>query len=87
MSEEHVHLDTTRAGVGIVTLNRPNLHNALNAEVIEQFIDILEDLRVADGVRMVLLRGAGPSFCAGADLEWMKAAAHYTYDDNLQDAK
>jgi len=87
MSEEHVHLDTTRAGVAMITLNRPELHNALNAEVIEQMNAILEDLRGADGVRIVFLRGAGPSFCAGADLEWMKAAAHYTYNDNVEDAK
>lgn len=86
MSQEMVQLDTTRAGVGIVTLVRPALGNGLNAEAVAQFNQILADLRVADGVRLVLVRGEGEDFCAGTDMEWLTASQHYTHDDHLSDA-
>jgi methylglutaconyl-CoA hydratase len=86
MSDEYVNLDVSRAGVAVVTLNRPDVHNAFNNLVIDRLSDIFEELRVADGVRAVLIEGAGPSFSAGADLEWMRAAADYTHADNQQDA-
>lgn len=82
-----VTLDVSPAGVAVVMLNRPDKHNAFNAEVISALSDVFETLRAnADGVRVVILRGAGKSFSAGADLEWMKAAAHYTESDNEEDA-
>ncbi len=84
--EEQVLLDTTREGVAVVTLNRPDLHNAFNAEVIERLSDIFADLAKQDGVRLVLIDGAGKSFSAGADLEWMQAAADYTEHENYKDA-
>lgn len=84
--EEQVLLDTTREGVAVVTLNRPDVHNAFNAEVIERLSDIFADLAKQDGVRVVLIDGAGKSFSAGADLEWMKAAADYTEHENYNDA-
>jgi methylglutaconyl-CoA hydratase len=84
--EDVVRLDTTREGVAVVTLNRPTLHNAFNPEVIERLTDVFEDLHGADGVRVVLIEGAGKSFSAGADLAWMRAAADYTEKDNREDA-
>lgn len=87
MSGEPVLLDVTRAGTAVVTLNRPEVRNAFNAEVIERLTDILEDLRGAEGVRVVLIEGAGKSFSAGADIKWLQAAADYTYQDNLEDAR
>jgi methylglutaconyl-CoA hydratase len=84
--EEQVLLDTTREGVAVVTLNRPEVHNAFNAEVIERLSDIFADLAKQDGVRVVLIDGAGKSFSAGADLEWMRAAADYTENENYEDA-
>lgn len=85
-AEDVVLLNTTRAGVAVVTLNRPKVHNAFNPEVIERLSDIFETLRTADGVRVVLVEGAGPSFSAGADLAWMRAAADLTERDNREDA-
>lgn len=87
MTDQLVLLDATRAGVAVVTLNRPQLHNAVNAEVIEALSDAFEDLRVADGVRCVIVEGAGESFSAGADIEWLRFSADYTFEDNLEDAK
>lgn len=84
--EDTVLLNTTRAGVAVVTLNRPKVHNAFNPDVINRLKDIFQSLRGADGVRVVLLEGAGPSFSAGADLAWMRAAADYTSSDNRADA-
>jgi methylglutaconyl-CoA hydratase len=87
MEEDSVLLDATREGVAVVTLNRPDVHNAFNAPMIERLADILDELKGADGVRVVLLEAAGKSFSSGADLEWMRAAADYTYADNLKDAR
>ncbi|WP_417477066.1 enoyl-CoA hydratase-related protein [Maricaulis sp.] len=87
MSDAVVLLDVSPAGVAVVTINRPEKHNAFNAEVIAALSEIFETLRANPGnVRMVLLRGAGPSFSAGADLEWMQSAAHFDEIDNEQDA-
>jgi methylglutaconyl-CoA hydratase len=87
MSENPVLLEVSPAGVAVVTINRPDKHNAFNAQVIAALSDTFETLRAnTDEVRMVVLRGAGKSFSAGADLEWMKAAAHYTEADNEEDA-
>ena len=87
MSTETVLLDATRAGVVVVTLNRPEIHNALNAEVVERLTEIFQELRGADGVRIVFLDGAGPNFSAGVDIKWMKAEVGYTHDDHLVHAK
>lgn len=85
-STDDVLLNVTPAGAAIVTLNRPDKHNAFNADVIARLSDIFETLRANEQVRIVFLRGAGKSFSAGADLEWMKAAADWTHEDNVQDA-
>lgn len=82
-----VLFDATRAGVGIVTLNRPEKHNAFNPDVISRLSDLFAELRGQDGIRAVLLEGSGKSFSAGADLDWMKSAGNYTYDDNVEDAE
>ena len=87
MSEyETISLDATSAGIAILPLNRPDKHNAFNSQVIAELTDALETLEEQDTLRMVILRGAGKSFSAGADLEWMKAAQHWTREENEQDA-
>lgn len=83
---ETIKLEATRAGVAVVTMNRPEKHNAFNALVIDELADAFETLRGEDHLRMVILRGAGKSFSAGADLEWMKAAADYSRQENEDDA-
>ena len=87
VSQNDVLLSVTPGGTAVITLNRPEKHNAFNADVIAALSDMFETLRAnTDEVRMVVLRGAGPSFSAGADLEWMKAAADWTHEDNEEDA-
>ncbi len=87
VAENEVLLDVTPGGTAIVTLNRPDKHNAFNADIIARLSDIFETLRAnADEARVVFIRGAGRSFSAGADLDWMKAAADWTHADNVDDA-
>jgi methylglutaconyl-CoA hydratase len=85
--EDEVLLEVTPGGAAVITLNRPEKHNAFNADIIARLSDIFETLRAnADEVRIIILRGSGKSFSAGADLEWMTAAADWTHDDNVEDA-
>ena len=72
--------------VAIVTLNRPELHNAFNEALIAELTAALRMLDGDDGVRAVVLAGAGKSFCAGADLNWMKKMATYDHASNVADA-
>lgn len=83
---EHVILTATPEGVATVTINRAAKRNAFNAEVISALSQVFETLQAADGVRLVLLTGAGQAFSAGADLEWMKAAVEWSEADNREDA-
>ncbi|GIU65986.1 enoyl-CoA hydratase-related protein [Candidatus Phycosocius spiralis] len=85
--EPPVLLDISPDGVALVILNRPEKKNAFDEFTIEALTDIFETLRVADGVRIVFLRGKGTSFCAGADLEWMQRQAHHDFEDNELDAQ
>ncbi|MDO9430238.1 MAG: enoyl-CoA hydratase-related protein [Phenylobacterium sp.] len=81
-----VHIDATPEGVATVTLNRPLRRNAFNAELIAALHEAFETLQGAEGVRVVFLRGAGGTFSAGADLEWMRDAIDRTESDNRDDA-
>ena len=72
--------------VGIVWLNRPDVHNALNAEMISEIIDCFLEINEMEDVRIVLLRGRGKSFCAGADLNYMKGIAGFGFEENYQDS-
>lgn len=88
MSEDIVNLHFTHEGVATVTLNRPDVHNAFNDELIEVLIQIIDDLGNQEGVRAIILAGAGKSFSAGADLQWMRRAAEdFTEEDNREDAR
>ena len=86
MSEESAVLHFSTDGIATVTLNRPELHNAFDEELIERLGDIFEDLGHQEGVRAVVVAAAGKSYCAGADLNWMKRAAGFTQEDNREDA-
>jgi methylglutaconyl-CoA hydratase len=81
-----VHIDATPEGVATVTLNRAFRRNAFNAELIAALHEAFETLQGAEGVRVVFLRGAGGTFSAGADLEWMREAIDRTEADNRDDA-
>jgi methylglutaconyl-CoA hydratase len=76
-----------RNAVGRVTLNRPELRNAFDDALIASLTRTFLELQSDPSVRVVVLAGNGPAFCAGADLNWMKRMAGYGYDENLADAQ
>lgn len=67
-----------------VTLNRPEVRNALSDTLIAELLQTFQS--VPKETRVVLLTGADPAFCAGGDLEWMRRASGYTPEQNYQDA-
>jgi len=69
-----------------IWLNRPQVHNAFNAAMLSELVEILDAVDQADDIRVVIFTGAGQSFSAGADLNWMKAMISYSYQENLEDA-
>jgi methylglutaconyl-CoA hydratase len=81
------HLQVARQGIAaVVTLNRPEVHNAFNAQMIAQLTTVFQRLSASDEIRAVVLAGAGRNFCAGADLNWMRASADFTHAENVADA-
>src|SRR6185436_4387539 len=72
-------------GVLSVSLNRPDVHNAFNEELIAEAIDLFSHLDV-DAARAIVLKGSGKTFCAGADLNWMSRMVSYTRDENVRDS-
>jgi methylglutaconyl-CoA hydratase len=82
------HLSRTdEEPVATVTLARPDSHNALNAALVEELTRCFEDLAEDEGVRVVVLAGEGRSFCAGADIGYMRETAAFSYEENLEDAR
>ena len=69
-----------------ITLNRPDKHNAFDAELVGMVLDILRRCNTDPEVRVVVLTGAGDSFSAGADLNWMQTASQQENEDSLEDA-
>jgi methylglutaconyl-CoA hydratase len=81
-----VALRTEQAGdVLRITMSRPELRNAFDAALIHGLTEVFST--VGDDVRAVVLAGEGPSFSAGADVEWMRAAVDLSYEQNVADAR
>ncbi len=75
------------AGVGTITLNRPERHNAFDDVLITELIAAMAAMAADAAVRVLVIASTGRSFCAGADLNWMKRAAAYSPDESLLDAR
>ncbi len=86
LAPDPVLLDVSAEGVAVVTLNRPDKHNAFDELTIANLAEHFETLKGADHVRIVFLRGAGESFCAGADIDWMRRQSTRLQEDNEADA-
>jgi methylglutaconyl-CoA hydratase len=78
---------TSANHVATVTLDRPEVRNAINADLIAAIHDCFTALAADDAVRVIVLTGAGAVFSAGADVRWMQEAAHFTAEENAQDAR
>ncbi len=73
MMGDTIRIDTDPRGVATLTLNRPDKHNAMSAQMLQELTEAAAMLGADDRVRVVVLTGAGKSFCAGGDLDWMRA--------------
>ncbi len=87
-ASKHQTIDLSIGDNGIcsLTLNRPEVHNAFNEVMIAEITEALLSLESSPQVRMVVVRGNGKSFCAGADINWMRRMADYDEDQNYEDA-
>jgi methylglutaconyl-CoA hydratase len=74
-------------GVARVTLNRPDVRNAFDDQLISALTKVIAEIEKDNTVRAMVLAGAGSAFCAGADLNWMKRMAGYGYEQNVADAQ
>lgn len=76
-----------KSTIGIITLNRPEKHNAFDDVMIAQLIQLLKEMDKQEGVRVVMITAAGAHFCAGADLQWMQRMADFSFEENKKDAE
>lgn len=72
--------------VATISIDRPDVHNAFNEVVIEELTAAFSDAGTNDDVRAVVLASTGPSFSAGADMNWMRRMIDYSMDENMRDA-
>ena len=73
--------------VARIWMNRPEARNAFDGLMITELRKTLFDLRTVDAVRVIVIGGRGPAFCAGADLQWMKAMVAFSREENLREAQ
>ncbi len=84
--QTRVLLNVDAQGNAILTLNRPEVHNAFDPEMVAMLTKILRQLDRDPAIRVVVIRGAGRSFCAGADIAHMRASAQFTRAQNHRNA-
>src|SRR5256885_15270970 len=87
MSTEPVVIYEVEGAVARVTMNRPEKRNALNDELVAGLKAALHRAHDDDEIRVVILSGAGPDFCAGADLSALQKIANASVAENLDDAR
>jgi methylglutaconyl-CoA hydratase len=71
----------------IISLNRPEVKNAFHPEMIAEITEVFLNLNAEKNIKVVLLKGEGNIFCAGADLNWMKEMVNYTFEQNILDSE
>lgn len=75
-----------KENIRTIRLQRPGLHNAFNPEMIEELTQAFNQVNQDSTIKAVVLSGEGKSFCAGADLTWMKSMVNYTLEENKKDS-
>ncbi len=86
MAYEKLTLEIDARGVASVTLNRPEVHNAFDAALIAELTQVFTALAEDKAVRIAVISGAGKSFCAGGDLNWMRSMKGYSREENIADS-
>jgi len=71
----------------IIWLNRPEVHNAFNRDMLNELLDVLNEIETMDHIRSIIITGKGRSFSAGADLKWMRETIDYSFEKNLEDSR
>lgn len=87
MNFETISISVDQRGVALLTLARPDQHNALSGQMIADLTSAAAQLGADPGVRVVVITGAGASFCAGGDLKWMKDQVEATRDQRIAEAR
>lgn len=89
MKKEYTLLTTEidERGVALVGLNRPQVHNAFDSELIAELTGVFEELGKNAKVRFAVLFGHGKSFCAGGDLNWMRSMKDFGHEENIADSE
>lgn len=82
---KNIILENINGQVAQLTLNRPEKNNALNSEVISEFLSALETIEKKPNIRVLIIKANGKSFCAGADLKWLQQTKDFTPEENVQD--
>ena len=70
-----------------IYLNRPEVHNAMNEKLMKELTNCFNEIYKDETIRTVILTGKGKSFCAGADLNWMKSMASFSKKENIEDSR
>ena len=80
-------IEYARAGnIARIIFNRPEVHNAFNSLMISELDDVVEKVRKETSIRIVVLSGHGKSFCAGADIQWLRDIVNYSFEQNLEES-
>jgi len=88
MSDEKTVLtDIDQRGIARITLNRPDVRNAMNEHFIKDLTDAFDALGNDPAVRAIVITGKGKGFCAGGDLGWMRKTADYSVEENHADGQ
>ena len=82
----YMALNKNEKGVCYLALNRPEIHNAFDEHLIDELTEFFEKANEDESIKLIVLSGEGKSFCAGADLNWMKKMVNYTTEENLEDS-
>jgi len=85
-ARETIRIDMDQS-VAVIRLNRPEKHNAFNHQMLHELVSVFDEINGRTDIRVVIVTGEGPSFSAGADLNWMQEMVHYDYEENLANAR
>ncbi|ORU94481.1 MAG: enoyl-CoA hydratase [Cycloclasticus sp. symbiont of Bathymodiolus heckerae] len=85
MSYEFLTFNTDDRGVATITLNRPQVHNALNAGLIKELQMVCHEINDSTYIRVVVLTGTEVSFCAGGDLRWMESNINKSREQRMEE--
>ena len=81
-----IKVKVSSSGVARITLNRPDIHNAFDDTMIRELTSAIRKIDANEDIRLLVLDSTGKSFSAGADLNWMRRMAEYSWEENYQDS-